>query len=100
MLLQQGDVLLTGISKIPVNGKKLNHLTLAIGEATGHSHTITKGKAELVESNKKWYLKVLSEEAILTHQEHKPIAIPKGEYEIGIVQEYNHFEEEIKNVRD
>lgn len=99
MLLQQGDVLLKKVTQIP-NGKKLNHLTLAKGEATGHHHTITKGKAELIEANKKWYLKILSEEAILTHQEHKEIAIPQGEYEIGIVREYDHFAEEARQVID
>lgn len=98
-MLQQGDVLISQ-SKIPQKAIKLPHLTLAIGEATGHHHTITEGEAELLEADSKWYLRVLSEEAILTHQEHKPITILKGEYEIGIVQEYDHFAEEAKRVQD
>lgn len=99
MFYQQGDVLVKKVNKIPA-GMKLDHVTLAKGEATGHHHTITQGKAEIIEVGEKWYLRVLSEEAILTHQEHKEITIPKGEYEIGIVQEYDHFAEEARKAID
>ena len=98
MLLQQGDVLLKKVSK--VQGKKLNHLILAEGEATGHCHVITKGDAELYDDNGTLYLKVFSDEAELTHQEHDVITIKKGEYEIDKVREYDHFAEEARLVRD
>jgi hypothetical protein len=98
MYLQQGDVLIRRVSE--VKGKKLNHLTLALGEATGHHHTITEGDAELYEHEKTLFLKVNSKKATLTHQEHKTIEIPQGEYEIGIVKEYDHFSEEARNVVD
>jgi hypothetical protein len=99
MFLQQGDVLIKKVNSIPA-GTKLPHLILAQGEATGHCHTITEGEAEIIEIGERWYLRVLSEEAILTHQEHRQIIIPQGEYEIGIVQEYDHFAEEARKVRD
>ena len=99
MFYQQGDVLLKKYNGM-ITGKKLHHLILAEGEVTGHKHEVIKGEAELIESNKNWYLKVLSEEAIVTHQEHKPITIPKGVYEVSIVEEYDHFEEEARKVRD
>lgn len=98
MFFQQGDVIVAKIEK--VKGKKLDHLTLATGEKTGHHHTITKGDAELYEEKGTLYLRVNSEEAILSHQEHKPITIEKGDYEIGIVQEYDHFAEEARRVSD
>jgi hypothetical protein len=98
MLIQQGDVLVKKVSE--VKGKKLKHLTLAKGEHTGHHHTITEGEAELYENEGTLFLKVKSEEAILTHQEHGPVTIPKGDYEIGIVQEYDHFAEEARKVQD
>lgn len=96
--LQQGDLLIKKV--LTIKGKKLNHLTLAKGEATGHSHTITEGQAELYEKNGTLFLRVNSETAKLTHQEHKEINIPAGDYEINIVKEYDHFEEELRNVRD
>lgn len=98
MLIQQGDVLIKSTNA--VKGKKLNHLTLAQGEATGHHHTITKGDAELYEKDGTLYLSVKSEEATLTHQEHNPVTIPKGDWEIGIVQEYDHLMQEGRNVAD
>ena len=98
MLYQQGDVLLKKVSGI--RGKKLDHLTLAYGEATGHHHTVTVGDADLYEDNGKLYLHVKSDECTVTHQEHNPITVPKGDWEIGIVQEYDHFAEEARRVQD
>ncbi len=94
---QQGDVILK-ITK-GIKGNKLNHLTLAEGESTGHHHTITKGEAELYEHEGTLFLRV-AEEAELTHQEHNTITLPKGDYEVGIVQEYDHFAEEARWVAD
>jgi len=97
-MIQQGDVLIQRVSE--VMGKKLNHLTLAVGEATGHHHTITKGDAELYNYEGTLFLRVNSEEAELTHQEHDTVVLPKGDYKIGIVKEYDHFAEEARNVAD
>ncbi len=104
MKLQQGDVILKKTNQSLKNGKKLNHLILAKGEATGHNHQIVSGIAQLIALNGdekgKTILKVLSDYALLKHQEHKEISIPKGKWEIKIVKEYNHFEEETKRVLD
>ena len=40
MQLQQGDVLLRRIDELPKEVKKKNGRTLALGEATGHHHTM------------------------------------------------------------
>ncbi len=98
MFFQQGDVLITKVSEI--KGNKLNHLILAKGEKTGHCHTITEGDAELYEYEGTMFLRVNSKEAVLTHQEHDTIVIPKGDYKINIVREYDHFSEEAKKVQD
>ena len=98
MYYQQGDVIIESVKQI--KGKLLNHVTLAKGEATGHHHTITEGDSELYEENGILYLRVLTVESILTHQEHGQICIPKGDYKIGIVKEFDHLEEEVRNVCD
>ncbi|MFA6636910.1 MAG: hypothetical protein WCV56_07425 [Candidatus Omnitrophota bacterium] len=98
MYYQQGDVLIK--RTCGVRGKKLNHLTLAEGEATGHHHTVTKGDAELYEEKGILYLKVISDEAELTHQEHQMVTLPKGVYEVDIVREYDHFIEETRKHKD
>jgi hypothetical protein len=99
MLYQQGDVLIKKVDG--VKGKLVKgSLTLAKGEKTGHHHTVTEGEAELYDSNGVLYLHVESDVATLTHQEHDVVVLPKGDYEIGIVQEYDHFVEEARSVQD
>jgi hypothetical protein len=84
--IRQGDVILQPIAQI--SGKKLPHLTLAEGEVTGHSHRISDGKAELYEKDGTLYLRVLSENATLIHEEHKGIAIPQGDWMVKLQREY------------
>jgi len=98
MFYQQGDVIIKKVNEI--KGKKLNHLTLAKGEATGHHHTVTKGEAELYEHKGTLFLRVKSNQATLTHQEHDLIELEQGEYQIAIVREYDHLQEEERNVAD
>ncbi len=85
--LRQGDVLLIPTSET-VKNTKLPHLTLAEGEVTGHRHRITQGEAELYAHAGTLYLKVLSPTALLTQEEHQPIAIPKGDWLVRIQREY------------
>ena len=84
--IRQGDVILVPAQS--VDGKKLSHLTLAEGEVTGHSHRIIEGKAELYEREGTLYLRVLSEQALLSHEEHKQIPIPQGDWMVRIQREY------------
>lgn len=87
--IRQGDVLLVALPfNEDVNGKKLPHLTLAEGEVTGHRHRISDGKAELYERDGTLYLRVLSSEATLTHEEHKAVTIPTGNWIVRIQREY------------
>ena len=84
--IRQGDVILQS-AKVTF-GKKLSHLTLAEGEVTGHSHRITSGNAELYKKDDTLYLRVLSEKATLTHEEHKSVKIPQGNWIVRIQREY------------
>ncbi|MBP0020696.1 MAG: hypothetical protein J7647_24465 [Cyanobacteria bacterium SBLK] len=84
--IRQGDVLLKPVPE--TTGKKLSHLTLAEGEVTGHSHRISNGEAELYEKDGTLYLRVLSETATLSHEEHHAIAVPQGDWLVKIQREY------------
>jgi hypothetical protein len=99
MKLQQGDVILELVD-YEIKGKKLNHLTLAEGESTGHSHQLVNGLGQLIMMDKIMHLQVFSETALLKHEEHKPISIPKGNWKIKIVREYDPFEKEIRRIAD
>lgn len=89
---RHGDVIIREISEAKLktaekDGKKLDHLTLALGEKTGHSHRV-EGVAHLFSYNEKLHLKALEEVSVL-HQEHCRGIIPPGSYEIVIHQEYD-----------
>lgn len=91
--IRQGDVLLVQMTAAAAflegtQGKKLNHLTLAEGEVTGHRHRISRGNAELYERDGTLYLRVLSPEAMLTHEEHQAVTIPAGNWMVKIQREY------------
>lgn len=84
--IRQGDVILLPTQQM--QGKKLQHLTLAEGEVTAHKHRISDGKAELYEQDGTLYLRVFSDTATLTHEEHKSIQIPQGMWMVRIQREY------------
>lgn len=136
MKIQQGDVLLTSISKEKWNkcvtdshnkettgtynlGSK-SIATVALGEATGHHHSITNGKGSaqtfFVGYRSTWnddnplrsnYLSVRdtndgikSNDVIMTHQEHNPVTIPPGYYKVDIVREFDHMGQHTRMVVD
>lgn len=85
---RHGDVIVVPVDTQKMRGKPEKHLTLAEGEVTGHSHQISEGKAKLYRFDEKTYLRVISPFATLTHEEHNPIKLPAGDYEIFIQQDY------------
>ncbi|MBE9006765.1 hypothetical protein IQ259_17260 [Fortiea sp. LEGE XX443] len=84
--IRQGDVILLPVQQ--VDGQKKLDLTLAEGEVTGHKHRISKGQAELYEKDSTLFLRVLSDIALLTHEEHEAIPIPQGNWVVKIQREY------------
>ena len=75
--------------------KKLDEKVLAHGEATGHAHRVT---VDVYEDENK--IKYFEGKTSLTHEEHKRIDIPCGEWVSGQIREYDHFSEEARVVRD
>ena len=96
---QHGDVLITKVDAIPANAKKIDSRCLAEGETTGHAHRVV-GDAELLQLGQQLFLRVQGGDCRVIHEEHKEQAIPPGVYEIGRVQEYDHFAEEARKVAD
>jgi hypothetical protein len=84
---------------IPKNAKKIALRPLALGEKTGHHHSLyieaggvaLEDAAEMfeveTEGGVKHYLRITAEGVSLQHQEHKTHAVPPGEYEIVIQTE-------------
>ena len=98
---QQGDVVLTKLSKMP-DGEPgqitRKRLVLAHGES-GHSHVIEDDEAELVKIGERMLLK-LTRAATVVHEEHKPIRLSPGIWEVGRVREYDYFQHMSRQVMD
>lgn len=99
MFVRQGDITLTKINKLPKGAKKLDTKTVALGEVTGHSHRFEDDTTELLMLNGIMYANVPATTEII-HEEHKPLQIEKGIYEIGNEREYDPFTEGIRAVVD
>ncbi len=74
-----------------------NHL--AEGEATGHFHAATADDVELFDF-KGGIILAAPTGTPVTHQEHNVVMVPPGTYDRRIVQEYDHFAEEAREVVD
>ena len=102
-LIQQGDVLIVSVEEMP-DGKSVQpedgNYILAKGEVTGHAHRIENiAGVEFVEKDGMFYIRN-KKPITVTHEEHKPVTIPSGIWKVGIVREYDHFTEEVKNIAD
>ena len=104
MLLQQGDVLINKISKVPKEAKRKEPrerdkaYILAEGEVTGHAHKINAA-IDFLELADRLFFKN-DAPVIVEHEEHNAITVPAGIWEVTKVREYDHFKEEIREVRD
>jgi len=84
--IRQGDVILIPVKQ--VEGEKLNHLTLAEGEVTGHKHRISQGEAQLYTDDSQLYLSIFSTKAVLSHEKHDSVCISQGNWIVRIQREY------------
>lgn len=98
--LRQGDVLLIRVNKIPSDLVKTKSNTLALGEATGHHHTLFGNDVVCYAENENSLADFfeIKTEANLVHQEHDAITLPKGKYRKVIQVEYTPAG--IRNVAD
>lgn len=94
-IFRQGDVLIVESDKTaaPVDVVKRDKVTLALGEVTGHHHSIastgcTGYASETDDVGLSSFLVVEEEQVELTHQEHSTINIPAGNYDVHRQVEY------------
>lgn len=111
-MIRQGDVLLQSTTKTPGQQAKLvvehGRTILAHGEQTGHAHQVIVDAPpltgddvpaqQLFEEPDGTRLLVVRGPASLRHEEHAPLTIPAGTYEVIRQREYS--PEAIRNVAD
>jgi hypothetical protein len=99
--LQQGDVTITRLTKMPLGTTVLvskKRCVLAHGES-GHSHVIEDDEAQLIQIGERMLLK-LTKSATVVHEEHKPIKLQPGIWEIGRVREHDYLANMSRQVMD
>ena len=98
MFYRQGDVGLRLVREIPQNLERVGDGVVARGEVTGHAHKLT-GDALLFRdpASQQLWVQVMSS-ATITHDEHGPITLERGLYEVIGQREYS--PEAIRRVMD
>lgn len=99
---QHGDILIKPLPSgegVP-KGRQRAGQVLARGEATGHAHVARGDGAVVIEGEDDQLYLDAPKGATITHEEHKTISIPAGQYRIERVREYDHFAEEAEQTRE
>lgn len=108
-VFRQGDVLIRQVRRRTPTGKDVSEsgrVILAHGEVTGHAHEVVEERrldfeapaAQFFEEPDGKRFLFVERNCVLTHQEHGPIALPPGCYEVTRQREY--APDEIRNVAD
>lgn len=109
---QQGDVLLKKIDNLPKGCQRLDTKVLQLGEVTGHKHQFAgeqqvdiyvssefAGKEQSITPDEGKFL-IVGDRAILTHEEHRPVVVEPGTYQVDIVREFDYDSMEARRVID
>jgi hypothetical protein len=95
---RQGDVFIIPTQRVPDQAQPARPV-LAEGEVTGHAHRLCDpSRAQMFRLGEIGYLEVNADDATIVHEEHGPVTVPRGAYEIRIQREYH--PKEIRKVID
>ncbi len=101
MLWRQGDVFIESTPLIPVGAVQQQHLVLAEGEITGHSHRVSDpDTAVLYESRGQLFLQVIAERAAVIHEEHGTVTLGRGKYRVWRQREYDPSRQDTRSAAD
>ena len=83
--------------------KNVDVITVAHGEATGHTHSFRMsqqapdvaitayGGTRTRVGDVPEFIKITGSPAVIKHEEHNALTIPAGHYKVGIVREFDHI---------
>lgn len=93
-MARQGDVLMMEVDAIPAEAmahkrpSDAGRTILAYGEVTGHCHALAEGQTVgYGPSDDAFWLEVIGDGAVVTHDEHAPITIPSHVRRLAIVRQ-------------
>ena len=85
-IYRQGDVLLREVDEMPKKARKRETDVILEGEVTGHAHRIQHGT--IYDLWDQTFVRA-GKDAVIVHDEHGPIPIEKGLYEVIRQMEYD-----------
>ena len=81
-IVAQGDLLFIPVKEVPSAAAQrapvAGRHVLALGEVTGHHHTITAERVEVFDVAEAVFLKIMQAPAKVVHQEHAPTVLEPG----------------------
>lgn len=98
---RHGDVGLSVVDALPKGAQQQQRkgdLILAEGEVTGHAHRIADRRVTLWSVGEQRYIEVGTDGAVLDHEEHGPITLEPGTYEV--LQQREYTDVGLRNVTD
>ncbi len=98
MIYRQGDILLKQVPALLKGCKPNLDCVLARGEATGHAHVVSGGVVFRDPESERLFVRVTRGTATVVHDEHAPITLAPGIYEVVGQREYT--ADEIRRVSD
>jgi hypothetical protein len=100
IIYRHGDLGISPINELPENLEEVggDGFVLAVGETTGHRHIIIKQSPETEikiyqDIVGRHYLKIEKGNAVIKHEEHKPIVLQPGIYIQDVQREFDELEE-------
>lgn len=113
-VILHGEAMIFPVNEIPTDAVQIaptqpDYHIIADSETTGNHHVVStlrhKKKSDKVRFFKKKDIVYMqndepTEVSCVHADRHSPITIPPGTYEFGTQQEYDHFEQNLRNVRD
>jgi len=85
-LYRQGDIVIREVRRLPAGVQRQVSPVLAYGERTGHAHRL-EGQGQIWRQDTELYLK-LEQPSRVVHDEHEPITLPRGVYQVVAQREY------------
>jgi hypothetical protein len=86
-IYRQGDILFKKIDNLPTQLSKKEDNVVAEGEETGHAHVLVNGAVFELLNSDSLYIKS-EQNTRITHQEHLPIKLEPGNYQVIRQREY------------
>ncbi len=103
-VFRHGDISFKRVDKIPTDLKEIkilgNSWVVAEGETTGHKHLLTAERMVIKQANDGRFYLSLDSDGVITHEEHKTITIPVGDYVVINEREKDWFQGAVKRVVD